>query len=190
MKMVLAHVLLRVWALANKYHGTEGTAFTIRTIPKGFLILNINKRRIKMRILEFIKNKGSIGIMVCFISLLCNQISAFAEEYLTEATQDALAESFTMRVCGTLEKADSESGKMGTFFVQNGESEIKFLMNGIVPDDKAANHFYMESRYLPDSTFLQHKKGSDPRCNTLWRRTLLLFCLRQGKPKLGPLHEF
>ena len=76
-----------------------------------------------MKTLEFIKTKGSVGLFVCFLALLSNPISAFAEEYLNEATQDAPGASFTMRVCGTLEKADSESGKMRTFFVQNGETD-------------------------------------------------------------------
>ena len=48
------------------------------------------------------------------------------------------------------------------FFVQNGKSDIKFLMESIVSDDNSADHFYMEGRYLPDSTYCNIKTVKTP----------------------------
>ena len=115
-----------------------------------------------MNAIQFRKRSlKSIGLLGSFLFSVFLQTPVLAEDYGSEPSEDA-SSNFTMRVCGTLEQSDLGKESPSTYFVQDKDSGILFLMNGILPKKDSPQHFYMESQFLPDSSLCNIKMVITP----------------------------
>ena len=108
-----------------------------------------------MKTLEFNIAKNSGRFAVFLLSLFLLQISASGDDG-TNGEEESL--SFTMRVCGTLGSSDAGTSEQPEFFIQNGQSDIMYAMKG----DVSEKSFYLEGRFLPDSTHCHFKSVKTP----------------------------
>ena len=107
-----------------------------------------------MKHLKFLTSNLSSKIAVLLWSVICLQIPLFGNENESEFS------SFTMRVCGTLEKDESSTNPI--YFIQSENSDIKYVMTGIVQEGDTPSNFYIEGKFLPDSTHCHLKSIKTP----------------------------